>query len=117
MHTIPSSYRNLWQIQIGFFSKLKAVALSLIFAVGLAACGGGSGSGSSSTSTVPNAPTIGNVVGGNAQVTVSFTAPANNGGSAITGYTVTSTPAGGVDSNAGSTALIHTITGLTNGTS
>ncbi|MBV5349351.1 fibronectin type III domain-containing protein, partial [bacterium] len=35
----------------------------------------------------------------------------------ITGYTVTSIPAGGIDANAGSTSLTHTITGLTNGTS
>ncbi|MEK7426455.1 MAG: fibronectin type III domain-containing protein, partial [Actinomycetota bacterium] len=35
---------------------------------------------------------------------------------AITGYTVTSNPAGGVDSNAGSTSLSHLITGLANGT-
>jgi len=66
--------------------------------------------------TVPDAPTIGTATGGNAQATVTFTAPANTGGSAITGYTVTSTPAGGVDSNARTTALSHTITGLTNGT-
>src|SRR6185436_20541361 len=39
-----------------------------------------------------------------------------NGGSAITGYTVASNPAGGVDSNAGSTSTTHVITGLTNGT-
>ncbi|HZW40170.1 MAG TPA: T9SS type A sorting domain-containing protein, partial [Ignavibacteriaceae bacterium] len=43
--------------------------------------------------------------------------PANNGGSTITGYTVTSIPAGGVDLNAGSTSLTHSISGLTNGTS
>jgi len=66
--------------------------------------------------TAPGAPTIGTAVAGNASATVSFTAPASNGGSAITGYTVTSNPAGGVDSNAGTTALTHTITGLTNGT-
>ncbi|MBI4957968.1 MAG: chitobiase/beta-hexosaminidase C-terminal domain-containing protein, partial [Desulfovibrio sp.] len=53
---------------------------------------------------------------GNAQATVSFTAPTSDGGSAITGYTVISSPAGGVDSNAGTTALTHTITGLANGT-
>ena len=47
---------------------------------------------------------------------MTFLAPASNGGSAITGYTVTSLPAGGTDSNAGTTALSHVITGLTNGT-
>jgi RHS repeat-associated protein len=66
--------------------------------------------------TVPGAPTIGTATAGNAQATVTFTAPASNGGSAITGYTVTSLPAGGVDSNAGTTVLSHVITGLTNGT-
>lgn len=64
---------------------------------------------------VPSAPTAVAATGGNAAATVSFTAPAN-GGSAITGYTVISNPAGGVDSNAGTTALTHAITGLTNGT-
>jgi len=67
--------------------------------------------------SVPSAPTIGTATGGSAQAIVNFTAPANNGGSAITGYTVTCIPAGGVDSNAGSPSLTHTITGLTNGTS
>ena len=66
--------------------------------------------------TVPGAPTIGTATPGNAQATVSFTAPASNGGSAITGYMVTSSPAGGVDSNAGTIATPHTVTGLTNGT-
>ena len=66
--------------------------------------------------TVPDAPTIGTATGGNAQATVTFTAPASNGGAAITGYTVTSLPAGGVDSNAGTTGLSHVMTGLTNGT-
>ncbi len=35
---------------------------------------------------------------------------------AITGYTVVSNPAGGVDANGGSTATTHTLTGLVNGT-
>jgi kumamolisin len=75
-----------------------------------------SASASVTPATVPGAPTISSVTAGNAQVTVVFTAPASDGGSAITGYTVASSPAGGVDSNAGSTGLSHIVTGLTNGT-
>ena len=70
----------------------------------------------SSLAVVPDAPTSVVASAGNASASVSFVAPANNGGSAITGYTVTSSPAGGVDANAGSTSLVRTITGLTNGT-
>jgi hypothetical protein len=66
--------------------------------------------------TVPGAPITVIAVAGNAQATVSFTAP-GSGGSAITGYVVTSIPAGGIDVNAGSIATTHTVTGLTNGTS
>ena len=69
------------------------------------------------TTTAPGAPTSVSAVAANAQATVSFSAPASNGGAAITGYTVTSIPAGGTDSNDGSTSLSHVITGLTNGTS
>lgn len=63
----------------------------------------------------PDAPAAPAATAGNATASVSFVAPAN-GGSAITGYTVVSSPAGGTDSNAGSTGLTHTMTGLTNGT-
>jgi uncharacterized protein (TIGR02145 family) len=65
-------------------------------------------------STVPGAPTIGTATAGNAQATVTFTAPINNGGSAITGYTVTSSP-GGIIFNG--TASPITAIDLTNGTS
>ncbi|HEX7368691.1 MAG TPA: autotransporter domain-containing protein [Rhodanobacteraceae bacterium] len=74
-------------------------------------------SNSVTPSTVPGAPT--SVVAandGSGGATVTFVAPGSNGGAVITGYTVTSSPAGGVDSNAGTTALTHAITGLTNGT-
>lgn len=68
------------------------------------------------TPGAPGAPGIGLATAGNGQVTVTFTAPASDGGSAITGYTVTSSPSGGTDSHAGSTSLSHVITGLSNGT-
>jgi hypothetical protein len=63
--------------------------------------------------TVPDAPTIGTATGGNAQASVTFTAPADTGGTAITGYTVTSSP-GGLTGTGGSSPIV--VTGLTNGT-
>ena len=67
--------------------------------------------------TIPDAPTIGTAVAGNAQATVPFTEPSSNGGSAITSYTATSSPGGitGTISQSGSGDI--TVTGLTNGTS
>jgi probable HAF family extracellular repeat protein len=62
---------------------------------------------------VPGAPTGVIATAGNAQATVSFTAPVSNGGSPITSYTVTSSP-GGITSTGASSPI--TITGLTNGT-
>jgi uncharacterized protein (TIGR02145 family) len=63
--------------------------------------------------TVPGAPTSPVATAGNAQVTVTYTAPVSTGGSAITGYTATSSP-GGITSTG--TGLSRTVTGLTNGT-
>jgi hypothetical protein len=62
---------------------------------------------------VPGAPIIGTATAGNGQATISFSVPASNRGSAITGYIVTSIP-GGLTTT-GTTSPI-TITGLTNGT-
>ncbi len=62
--------------------------------------------------TVPDAPTKVTATAGNGQATVAFTAPAFNGGSVITGYTVTSDPEG--ISKTG-TASPLTVSGLTNG--
>ena len=61
----------------------------------------------------PNAPTIGTATAGDASATVTFTAPANVGGSAITQYTAQSNP-GGVNATGASSPIF--ITGLTNGT-
>jgi hypothetical protein len=79
----------------------------------------GAGPASSSVSatprTVPGAPTAVTAASGNAQLTISWTAPASNGGSSITGYTATASPGGANCATAG--ALSCVIGGLTNGTS
>ncbi len=66
--------------------------------------------------TVPGAPTAVFAVAGDSSATVTFVAPLDDGGSPILGYTVTSSPAGGTDDNAGSAGLSHAISGLSNGT-
>jgi hypothetical protein len=65
-----------------------------------------------SYATPPGAPTIGTATAGNGQATVSFTAPASTGGSAITSYKATC----GTQSASGTASPI-TVTGLSNGTS
>ena len=64
--------------------------------------------------TVPGAPTNAAAVRGNAQATVTVTAPANNGGAPITLYTATSNPGGKTGTSATTTIVV---TGLTNGVS
>ncbi|HEY5202584.1 MAG TPA: fibronectin type III domain-containing protein [Acidothermaceae bacterium] len=64
--------------------------------------------------TVPGAPTGVSGVPGDGQVTVSWVAPTSNGGSAITGYSVTSSPGGFTGSSTGATSAV--VGGLTNGT-
>ncbi|WP_156420244.1 DUF4347 domain-containing protein, partial [Rheinheimera sp. EpRS3] len=66
--------------------------------------------------TVPDAPTIGTATAGNAQASVTFSAPANNGGTAITTYTATASPGGASGNCAGPAACAITVNGLTNGT-
>jgi hypothetical protein len=61
----------------------------------------------------PDAPTIGTATGGEATAEVTFTAPANVGGSAITAYYAVSNPSQVTVSGAASPI---TVTGLTNGT-
>jgi hypothetical protein len=65
--------------------------------------------------TVPGAPTGVSATAGNRQATVSFTAPANNGGAPISGYLVTSSPGGFTAFETGTAPLV--VGGLTNGVS
>ena len=71
-----------------------------------------SASNAVTATTIPQAPDITSVTGGNAQATVAFSANAT-GGSSITGYTVTSSP-GNITASGASSPI--TVTGLTNGT-
>ncbi|MDA9290018.1 fibronectin type III domain-containing protein [Polaribacter sp.] len=64
----------------------------------------------------PDAPTIGTAVAGDAQATVSFTAPSSDGGSAITSYTATSNPGNITATVNQSGSGDITVTGLTNAT-
>ncbi|MEO6204827.1 MAG: fibronectin type III domain-containing protein, partial [Mycobacteriales bacterium] len=63
--------------------------------------------------SVPGAPTGATASAGNGAATVSWTAPASDGGKPITGYTVTSSP--GAKTCTSSTTSCS-VTGLTNGT-
>jgi len=61
----------------------------------------------------PDAPTIGTATAGNTTASVTFTAPSNVGGGAITGYTVISSPSSITGTGASSPI---TVSGLSNGT-
>lgn len=63
----------------------------------------------------PDAPIIGTATAGDAEATVTFTAPTYTGNPAgVTGYTVTSSP-GGITASGAASPI--TVTGLTNGVS
>ena len=62
--------------------------------------------------TTPGAPLIGPAPAGNASATVTFSAPASNGGSPITAYTVTSTPGNRTATGAGSRLLVLSVSSV-----
>jgi fibronectin type 3 domain-containing protein len=70
--------------------------------------------GIAAPATVPGKPGKPTAVAGNATAKVTWTAPASNGGSTITAYTVTSTPTGKTCTTTGT--LSCTVGGLKNGT-
>ena len=65
---------------------------------------------------VPDAPTIGDATAGDAQVSVTFTAPSDVGNDDITAYGASATDGTNVIGATGSSSPV-TVTGLTNGTS
>ncbi|MDQ1701138.1 MAG: large repetitive protein, partial [Frankiaceae bacterium] len=67
------------------------------------------------TTTAPSAPVNVTATAGDAQATVSWNAPATNGGSAVTGYTVIASPGGATATTSGATTVV--VAGLANGTS
>ena len=73
------------------------------------------------STTVPAAPTNVSGVAGNGQVTLSWTAPSDNGGSAVTDYTIQYSSTGGTTwttyADSVSASTTSTVTGLTNGVS
>ena len=82
---------------------------------------GGQGTPSAPSNSVtpgtPDAPTIGSATAtGPTTATVAFTAPSNNGGSAITSYAVTSSPAGGTGTFNGAGSGTISVSNLTHST-
>jgi hypothetical protein len=80
----------------------------------------GTGPASAASNTVvplgqASAPLNVVAVAGNAQATVTWSPPADNGGSAVTGYTVVAWP-GGLTKDVGPSPTQTVFTGLTNGT-
>ncbi len=101
------------------FRGVSRLAPIVVLSLAIQSCGGGGGSNASTATaaaaTVPGTPTAVTATGGNASAVVNWTAP-SNGGSAITGYTVTANP-GGATVIVGGGATSVTVSGLADGTS
>ena len=82
---------------------------------GVAQSDSSTASASATPATVPGAPTITSTSSSSSgSATVNFSAPASTGGSAITGYTITSNP-GGITCSAAANATSCAVSGLTDG--
>jgi len=118
-YTVTSSPGS--QVSTGSTSPITVTGLAngtaytfTVTATNAAGVGSASSPSNSVTpATTPDAPTSPSATAGNAQASVAFTAPLNNGGSSIISYTVTSSP--GSFTNTGSTSPII-VSGLSNGT-
>lgn len=90
--------------------SLAPYLLTTLASLIMVACGG-----SDSSATVPGAPTIGAATASDAMVSIAFSAPASDGGAAITGYTGTCI-ASAASTTGTTSASPVVVTGLTNGT-
>jgi len=108
LKTVVTALTTVLTTVIGFYFGAKT-------ATDAAAGGGGTAPAAPATPTVPDAPTGVTASAADGQATVTFTAPANTGGSPIFGYTVTAYGGDTPVITAGSESPI-TVTGLTNGT-
>lgn len=72
--------------------------------------------GPATAGNVPTAPLNVSATPGDGQATITYDAPANNGGSVITGYTATSAPGGLTGTSSGASPTPISVTGLSNGT-
>jgi YHYH protein/Fibronectin type III domain len=95
-------------------SRTLTVALAAAF---LSACGGGGDTAAAPapSPTAPGAPIIATATAGDGSTSITFAAPATDGGSAITGYTASCSASGTSQSASGSASPV-TVTGLVNGT-
>jgi uncharacterized repeat protein (TIGR01451 family) len=109
----PTTTANLTGLTNGTAYTFKVTAIN--------ALGSSVFSASSNTvtpaATVPSAPTLTTATAGNAQVALAWTAPTNNGGSAITSYNVYRSWSGTSAGIAVGNVTSYTDGGLTNGTS
>jgi hypothetical protein len=114
MRTAPSQDPRAARLA---FRRRSLRCAPLLAAGLLAACGGSSGSVSNAgtTASVPGAPIGLTATAGDASATLSFSAPASNGGAAITGYRA-SCGAGGSSRTATGTSSPIVVSGLLNDT-
>ena len=109
----PEAGLQIWCLDCGTNGQLQ-VYNGTIWTNIIGAAASTSKQGATASPLKPGAPTLTGVTVVATQASVAFTAPANNGGTAITSYTATASP-GGLTATGASSPLV--VTGLTAGTS